>query len=151
MVVTQPGLMKGVIDRHKKKGKPLTRSARAAPLREAIAMTDTRHDVWLVAGPEILGERSDGPVQADVMSVAASLRKDVTIEARARLGDERAAQQAQELLGQSMGQVRQMLQQAGLSGTAASLAIGHDGRVLDVRATIPQAELATLLGFFSMF
>ena len=141
LVVTDAGAMDGVIDRAKKKSKKsLTRSSKAAGLRATIAATDTRHDIWMAAGSGVLpGIDSPG------ISFGLSLATDVAVEVRLLNKDAAAATTLGDLVNAGLDQIRQQLGQFGLSGFADSLAVDVDGDVVELAATLPGDELASML------
>jgi hypothetical protein len=145
LVLTTPGAMPGVIDRHKKKGRSLVKSPDAAAIRSAIALVDPRHDAWLAWAMDS-GSRSG----LDALAFGVTFGADLTIEAHGRFSDADRAEELRATTAQDLPRVIQALEQAGLTGTGASLVVEWNGDVVDADATVPAAELATLLALVAM-
>lgn len=145
LVLTTAGEMTGVIDRHKKKGRSLTRSPDAAAIREAIGLVDARHDVWFAAAGALLAD--DG---VDAMGFGLTFGTDLTIEAKARIADAERADDMRAAADQGMPRLVQTLEQLGLEGLASSLVIEWDGPIVGAGATVPADELETLLRLAAM-
>jgi len=145
VVIAAAGTMPAVIDRWKKKQRSLARGPGAATLRDAIAMTDTRHDVWLAATADLLTARGMPASNIDAVSLAASLETDIVLEVRARAADADTATTLEATLGRLLPQAQDAMKGFGLAGTAASLQTDRDDRVLALAATIPASEVAAIV------
>jgi hypothetical protein len=146
LVLSTPGEMTGVIDRHKKKGRSLARSPDAAAIRGAIGLVDPRHDVWLaVAGGPL---PAGGGVEA--MALGMTFSGDLQVEVHGRFSDATRVDELRATFDKMMPQVAQSLDQMGLDGVAASLAVEWNGEVVDAAATVPADELATVLQLLAM-
>jgi hypothetical protein len=148
VVLTSPGLMKGVIDRHKKKGASLLKSPDAAAMRAAIALVDARRDLWIAMTGEQLGRADD--VGFDAVTVAATFEADLTIESRSKVTDADKQALIEALTTQYLPQMVQGLEQLGLTSLASSLTVEWDDLVLELRATATSGELQTLIGLLKM-
>jgi hypothetical protein len=145
LVITDAGQMDAVIDRAKKKSKSsLTRSPKAAGLRAAIALTDTRQDIWMAAS-----EMSMGGVTVTAMSIGMALGDDAVIQAKIQAADAATASSWVTMVAGYMDQVRGWLGGVGLTGLGTSLAVSAEADVIEVDATLPGAELDSLVGLSS--
>jgi hypothetical protein len=140
--------MKGVIDRAKKKGKPLTRGKRGALLREAIAATDTRNDAWLVVS--MAGEAGEAARAAGAevkwVGIAVAMASALSVDIRAGVAD---PAQAEKLVGMVSGQLSQLQGLAGglgLGAMASSIAVVQDNAMVKLSASMSSAELDKLIG-----
>jgi hypothetical protein len=148
MVLTPTGGMNAVIDRLKKKARTLARSSKAAAIRAAIAMTDTRHDVWIASGDDdLLG----GDTPSKGVSIGLSLTSDVVAQARIQMNDATTAATAQQGLSAEIDQVRTVLKGSGLTGFASSIAVDVDDDVIQVGATLPAGEVDSFLALIERF
>jgi hypothetical protein len=144
LVMTTPGLMKGVIDRHKKKGASLVKSPDGAAMRAAIALVDSRRDLWMAMRGDALG--GAGGAGFDAVTFAATFEAELTIESRSKVVDADRKSLLETLTGQYLPQMLQYLEQFGLGTLASSLVVEWDDLVLELRATATNDELKTLLG-----
>ena len=147
LVITSAGEMTGVIDRHKKKGRSLTRAQGAAPMRKAIALVDQRHDLWFAATSDGLG---GGSAEIDAVGVGATFGADLTVEVRIRVADVDRIEQMRRTVEQAMPQLTRELEKMGLSGMAGSLVFEWEGTIVEASATLPTDELTTVLGMLAM-
>lgn len=153
LVVTQPGLMPGVIDRSKKKAKGLLKSTKGAALRTALGYTDKRHDAWLVAiAPSNLASTMQAQLGALMVtySLGVTLATNMTLEVKVQAGTPaQAADVVTKLTPQLVG-LKKMAAKFGLATMASSIAVASDGDVVDVDATLTPAEVDTVLGLVAM-
>ncbi len=149
LVVTAPGGMAGVIDRSKKKAKGLTKGAKGAALRAALAYTSTAHDAWMISLPPTgLAGTMKSQLKSDMVScsIGATLAADMTLELKIKVG---SAQQATDVLAQLTG-LPKMAGGIGLNGLASSMGMTTSADVIDVDATLSEQELPKVLKLFSM-
>jgi len=130
-----------VIDRHKKKGSSLTRSAKASAMRDAIGLVDARHDVWMVATGDLASAAG-----FEALSFGATFSADLALELRVQVADAQKKETLAATFEQQMPQLVAMLEQLGLATLASTLAVEWDDLVLELDATVSAAELGTLLG-----
>jgi hypothetical protein len=145
LVITDAGAMDAVIDRAKKKSKAsLTRSPKAAGLRTAIALTDTRQDIWMAAS-----HLSMGGMDLEAMSLGLALGTDAVVQAKLQAPSPETAATWVGMVEGYLDQVRGWLGQVGLTGFGSSLTIGAEGDVVELDATMPGTELDALVGLAS--
>lgn len=149
LVITQLGLMPGVIDRYKKKAKGFTKSAKAANLRAALAYTNTSHDAWFIGlPPSELAADVRKQIGADMtgLAIGVTLGSSMNLEVRMGVADQTQTDAALAKLQKMIPNLKKLAGAFGMSGIADSLALTSTGTVLDVDATVSAAELDSLLG-----
>jgi hypothetical protein len=137
------------IDRWKKKASSMVKGADAADLRAAIAMTDTRNDLWIAVTTDLLVAQGMPDTGLEAVSLAATASKDVGVEVRARAGAADVAAEMEKTIGAFLPQLQDAMKGFGLAKTAQSVRIDRDDLVLSVAATIPAGELAALIGLLN--
>jgi hypothetical protein len=147
LVVARVEHIKDVIDRHKKKQTSAARSAKAAALRAAVAMTDTRHHVWLATTSDPSGQLTG----LEGFSIAATATSELTLELRGHFADEQGAIDLTTTITDRIDQVRMVLEQLGMPLLAGSLQVDRADRMVEVDATLPDAELTVLIEMLRRF
>lgn len=147
LVIGKTGQVLAAIGRTKKHS--LAKSSKAAGLRAAIALTDTRHDIWMAgAAPSFLGGAQNASTP---MSVGISLGSDVIVQLKIQAPDATTAVTLGQQLQKMVTYGQTMLQSAGLTGLASSLTVNVDDRVVQVDADLPGSELDTFVKLVASF
>ena len=130
------------------KGPSAARSPKAAPLRAAIAATDTRHDGWLalVLPADAKAKAAAAGVDADAVAVCATVGRSLTLEIRGLMASEKAAADALALANSHLQEAVEGLGHLGLKDAARSISISADGSIVEATVTVTEAELGTLGG-----
>jgi hypothetical protein len=150
LAFTQAARAKATIDRWKKKStRTLAKGTGAADLRAAIAMTDTRNDVWMAIGGEMLADKGVPGAALEAVSVAASLESDLVVQLRGRMTDADQAAAFEQQITTNLTQAQDALKMLGMAETAKSLQFDRDDLVFSIGVTMPPAELTALMTVLS--
>lgn len=153
LVVTAPGGMAGVIDRSRKKAKGLTKGAKGAALRTALAYTNTAHDAWMISRPPSgLAGTMKSQLGGDLVSfsIGSTLATDMALEVKIQVGSAQQATDMVATLTPQLAGLKKMAGKFGLNGLASSLTMSSGGDLIDMDSTLTSSELSTLLGLMSM-
>jgi hypothetical protein len=149
LVFARADRVTAAIDRWKKKAPSMGKGAGAADLRAAIAMTDTRNDLWIAVTTDLLVAQGMPDTGLEAVSLAATAATDVGVEVRARAGAADVAAEMEKTIGAFLPQLQDAMKGFGLAQTAQSVRVDRDDLVLSVAATIPVAELTALIGMLN--
>jgi hypothetical protein len=152
------GKMKAEIDvvlgKGKGKGKNVAASKKAKALREAIAKTDTKADLWatiMVPAKNQTDMKKEQGMVAKTVSVGANFTADLGLAMQ--LGTDADATAAK-LVGMVQAQLPQISQGAGAIGltkAAKSLTVTQDGASVKMALTMTEAELMALMNLAKQF
>ena len=149
---TKLGKMKGAIDialnKGKGKGQNVVDSKKGAPLRAAVAATDTTADLWMtVLIPEKARAdmKKEKGMSANVVSVGVNFTADIKTALRIVTDSAATAANVVTMAQGQLASVSQMAGGMGLGKAAKSLLVSQDAANVNVSLTLTEAELQALM------
>jgi hypothetical protein len=144
LIYCRPELIEHALDVALGRQTSAAKAATAQPLRDAVAATDTRHDVWIAIVPpaKLVAKMHAKGVDVTSISIAASVSDVLAVEVVVQTPDEDAARKA---FADPTGVVS-ALEHLGLTDAAKSYDARLDGPTVHLAVTFTEAELGKLAG-----
>jgi hypothetical protein len=128
------------------------RLAKAAPLRAVIAVTDTRHHLWVASifAGELRQKAADLAADAVGFALGASIGRGLGLEARLLYASEASATTSADQVRAALPQATSALAAVGFSAAVSSLSIDREGNAVRVTASMTADELSMLRGLLDL-
>lgn len=152
------GKMKAAIDiaqnKGKGKGKNVATSKKAKALRDAIAATDTKADLWatvLVPAKNQTDMKKEQGMVAKTVSLGVNFTADLGLALKVGTDADASAAKAVAMVQSQLPQVTQGAGAVGLSKAAKTLTVVQDGAAVKIGLTLTEAELMSLMNLAQQF
>jgi hypothetical protein len=148
LILARPDHIEAAIDVALGKRPSAAKSAAAQTLRDAVAATDTRHDVWMVMVPwdAVSAPLHGQGMDVTSLSIAAGISDALVLDASITCADAESARKLLAIaLDKDKGMVVSGLQRLGLAGAIKTYEASRDGAVDHASTTLTQDDLGLLV------